>query len=33
MMRTSRTPEIMGDVGYVILTKPVARVHWILLYR
>jgi hypothetical protein len=22
MMRTSRTPEIMGDAAYVILTKP-----------
>jgi citronellol/citronellal dehydrogenase len=35
MMRTSRTPEIVGDAGYVILTKCVARVHCIddkLLY-
>ena len=22
MMRTNRTPEIMGDAAYVILTKP-----------
>jgi hypothetical protein len=33
MMRISRTPDIMGDAGYVILTKPLGRVPWIVPYR